>query len=106
MITAKKVKRKCNVRGCRHTDSYSISHYREGGNTVIICKDCLKDALAAIEGPEGTIPPKELGDVTEELGDIIDGEPVKQEDGLICPKCGREYKSEPAYKKHIEKCGG
>lgn len=23
---------------------------------------------------------------------------------LSCPKCGKEYKSEPALKKHIEKC--
>ena len=102
MITAKKVKRKCNVRGCRHTDSYSISHYREGGNTVIICKDCLKEALNAIEGPKD----KEL-EMPENVKPEIPADDQSTEmDGLICPKCGREYKSEPAYKKHIEKCGG
>lgn len=34
-------------------------------------------------------------------GEAVDAaEPEK----LICPKCGKEYKSEPALKKHIEKC--
>lgn len=101
MITAKKVKRKCNVRGCRHTDSYSISHYREGGNTVIICKDCLKYALAAIDKAQGAQPLKtEESETKEPQGMLADTEV------LVCQKCGREYKSEPAYKKHVIKCGG
>ncbi len=45
----KKVKRKCNVRGCRCTDSFAISLSREVGNTVIICKSCLGKALGAID---------------------------------------------------------
>ena len=34
-------------------------------------------------------------------GEAVDAaEPEK----LICPKCGKEYKSAPALQKHIEKC--
>lgn len=45
----KRVKRKCSVRGCKHTDCFAMSRTREVGNTVIICRDCLKDALDAID---------------------------------------------------------
>lgn len=34
-------------------------------------------------------------------GEAVDSaEPEK----LVCPKCGKEYKSAPALQKHIEKC--
>ena len=102
MITAKKVKRKCNVRGCRNTASYSISHYREGGNTVIICKDCLKEALNVIEGPKN----KELEMMENGNPEMPADDKASKPDGLICPKCGRVYKNGPAYKKHMEQCGG
>lgn len=45
----KRLKRKCSVRGCSNTDTYSISHSSEAGNTVIICKSCLGKALSAID---------------------------------------------------------
>ena len=45
----KKIKRKCNVRGCKNTETYAISRSREMGNSIIACKDCLMDALAQIE---------------------------------------------------------
>ena len=45
----KKIKRICGVRGCKNTDVFALSKTREMGNSVIICKDCLKDALASIE---------------------------------------------------------
>ena len=45
----KKIKRKCNVRGCKNTETYAISKSREMGNSIIACKDCLMDALAEIE---------------------------------------------------------
>ena len=41
----KQVKRKCGVRGCKNTDCFSISRTREMGNSVIICKSCLAEAL-------------------------------------------------------------
>ncbi len=46
---ARQVKRKCSVRGCKNAKCYAISQTREAGNTVIICKDCLSDALDSIE---------------------------------------------------------
>lgn len=41
------VKRKCSVRGCKNTDCFAISKNREIGNTVIMCKTCMEDALKA-----------------------------------------------------------
>ena len=46
---AKKLKRRCGVRGCKNTVSYNISRSRELGYSVIICEDCLKDAVEAIK---------------------------------------------------------
>lgn len=48
----KKLRRKCNVRGCKNTVSYATSKTREMGNSVIICTDCLKATLEAIEESE------------------------------------------------------
>ena len=45
----RQVKRKCSVRGCKNTECFAISKVREVGNTVIICKNCLSDALGAID---------------------------------------------------------
>ena len=38
---AKRLKRKCSVRGCKNTDTFAISRTRELGGSVIICKSCL-----------------------------------------------------------------
>ena len=46
----KKFKRKCDVRGCKNTaDVYLISKRREMGNTIAICKECLKEAQMSID---------------------------------------------------------
>ena len=45
----REVKRKCDVRGCNNINCYSISRTREFGNTVIICKSCLGQALGALD---------------------------------------------------------
>lgn len=39
---------RCDVKGCKNVDSYCISRSAELGG-VVICEDCLRDALAAIE---------------------------------------------------------
>ena len=53
----KKFKRKCSVRGCKNTANvYLVSKRREMGNTIGICTDCLKGAMASIENY--TEPPK------------------------------------------------
>lgn len=46
------VKRKCLVRGCNNIGSYNISRRREMGVGIMICKQCLSEALAAVIGAE------------------------------------------------------
>ncbi len=53
---ARKVKRICDVRGCRNTDCYAISKSREAGKSIIICKECFKGGLAAVEELEKNTP--------------------------------------------------
>lgn len=52
----KKLKRKCGVRGCKNTDTYAVSHTRESGNSIIICKECAKKIVEAIEKYEREQP--------------------------------------------------
>lgn len=54
----KKLKRICDVRGCRCTESYAISLSREVGNSVIICRSCAEKALEAMRNaPEKEAKP-------------------------------------------------
>ena len=46
-MVIKKVNRLCSVKGCKSTQSYAISRSNEYGG-VIICKECLNDALNAV----------------------------------------------------------
>lgn len=46
---AKKVKRKCGVRGCKNINCFHISLTREIGNSVIICKSCLEKGIKAVD---------------------------------------------------------
>ena len=45
----RQVKRKCSVRGCKNTECFAVSRTREVGNTIIVCKSCLEEALGAID---------------------------------------------------------
>ena len=66
----RRVKRKCSVRGCKGIDCFAISRTREIGNTVIICKECLNDALEATNrlAPDGkTNVPKTTGSAAPPL---------------------------------------
>ena len=49
MFYVKKIKRKCGVRGCKNTETYAISKSREAGNSIMVCRDCLVEALKTIE---------------------------------------------------------
>ena len=113
----RKVKRKCNVRGCRCTDSYAISLVREVGNSVIICKSCLAQGLAAIEAVEEPVLPKADAPVEEPVLPKADApveEPVlpkadapveettpPSDADFKCPHCGQICKSELGLQKHI-----
>jgi len=48
MITVRKVRRICDVKGCANKNCYSISQSAEAGYSVIICPDCLKTAYEQI----------------------------------------------------------
>jgi hypothetical protein len=46
----KKIKRICSVKGCKNTHNvFIISKRREVGGSVVICTDCLKEALKDTE---------------------------------------------------------
>ena len=85
----KKIKRICGVRGCKNTEVFAISKTKEMGNSVIICKDCLKDALASIENyvepvvvkkertslfyhPELEVTPSSVADIEPEPQEVIE----------------------------------
>ena len=44
----RKVKRKCGVRGCKSFEAFAISKTREPGMSIIICRECLKDANKSV----------------------------------------------------------
>ena len=48
-MNIRKLRRKCEVRKCTNKDTFAISRSKEAGNTIIVCRECLKEALAEIE---------------------------------------------------------
>lgn len=124
----RRVKRKCNVRACKCTNSFSISQTREAGNTVIICENCLRDALFAIgeidpraksniPKEDKTPPPalffntKALGITAESKADDAqinletdDNESSEDVTKFACPDCGKEFDSEKGLKTHMRHC--
>ena len=55
-MNVRKVKRICGMRGCRNTDSYAVSLTREGGNSIIICKECSKKVYEALKDEPDALP--------------------------------------------------
>lgn len=119
VMVVKKVRRRCGVRNCKHTECYAISKTREAGNSVIICKDCLEEALQRINGapaedkePRKTeIPPLFFNTQLQQQEESATKEAMKQEDGkkqpeemVICEKCNRTFASAAALKRH--RCRG
>lgn len=75
----KKIKRKCNVRGCKNTETYAISKSREMGNSIIACKECMLEALAEIElkyAPAEVV--EEAPAVDEAVDEAVAESPKKQ----------------------------
>lgn len=120
----RKVKRKCGVRGCKSIDSFAISETRESGNSVIICRNCLKNGLEAVEKsniPESAhkeatqIPPLFFNDeafdvnVPEENENEAFGVNVPEENeavGVKCPLCGKVFENEKGLAAHKRFCKG
>lgn len=48
-MNIKKLRRICDVRGCRNRETYSIVKKGGTGMSVIICEECLREAIAEIE---------------------------------------------------------
>lgn len=48
-MNVRKIKRKCGVRGCKNVESFVISKTREMGNSIIMCRDCMAEALKSTE---------------------------------------------------------
>lgn len=102
---AKKLKRKCMVRGCRCIDTYSISLTREHGGSVIICHSCLTSGIKA-----ATIADK------EPIKKVIIGKPPDLffsdinkpvvDEKFICQQCGKECASGIGLISHERSCKG
>ncbi|MBP3359932.1 MAG: hypothetical protein J6N52_03690 [Clostridia bacterium] len=105
-IRVKKVKRRCDVRRCNSREAYLVSRSVESGNSIIVCRDCLEDALAEIKKlekgtQENTVPEHE----TEETSETE----VKQETPGVkyaCDACGREFTTERGLEIHKRTCKG
>ena len=129
----RRVHRVCGVAGCMNLDSFYISKYRLVPGTVIMCKDCLKEALADIEKIEAeeakargedpnAIKPEEekTQDWTADPTEYDDSEVVAETEPEIiesveakpghakyaCPNCGREFKTSSSLKVHMESVHG
>lgn len=83
----KKLKRICDVKGCKNKNTYSIAKRLGTGMTVIICEECLKEALEEINKLKNLDADKEN----------------KPEEKYVCDKCGEEFKSISGLKSHIKK---
>ena len=77
-MRVKKIKRICGVRGCKNTHNvYALSQRTEMGNSVIMCEDCMKEALKTIaeynEPAKQTKP--ELEVTLSSVADVVEPEP-------------------------------
>lgn len=79
-LKAKRIRRACDVPGCRNTVSYSLSRFRTFGNCVILCEECINDALKLVN----------------EIKEDVHVELV----GYVCPVCGEKFTTESAWVKH------
>lgn len=121
-MNIRKVRRKCNVRGCKCIDSFVISRASEFGNTIIICKSCLKDALAATElvsdESKRYVEKKkregfpalffnsklERGDEPKMKRKATDEEEKESSKSFICDKCGKKFETLSGLKAHLRYC--
>lgn len=111
----RKINRICGVKKCANKQCYHISRSHEVGNSVIICEDCLREALAEIERiKQADMPKPEIDvhhdnraeiniitsdDVNPNIKPIIDTSAI----GFKCKKCGRTFATARGLKMH--KCG-
>ena len=77
-MVIKKFRRKCDVRGCKNTANvYILSKYKDIGNSIAICTDCLNKAKALIDEKENVT----LSSVTNpEPEEVIEDKPTEDID--------------------------
>ena len=80
-LKAKRIRRVCDVPGCRNTVSYSLSRFRTFGNCVILCEECLNDALKLVN----------------EIKEAVDIEPLH-----LCPICDEIFTTDSALTEHMD----
>jgi hypothetical protein len=97
-VRVKRLKRMCSVKGCNCTDTYAISKTSEFGG-VIICEECIRQALAAIDSG-GIYEPEKKGKPYMPLFHHPEYEAVREAlhpytGGMTyaCATCGKEFKS-------------
>lgn len=125
-MNVRKNKKKCMVRGCKSTDTYAVSQNREWGNSVCICRECLENALEAIENyipleksvVNHTPPPLFYHGNVKQASDIIEQDDADNREDLTdkplsnelktnvnvvhCVACGKEFKTAAALKRHMK----
>lgn len=45
-------------------------------------------------------------EVAEPIAEAVETEPEQEAEKFTCPKCGKEYKNETSFNKHVAKCEG
>ncbi len=66
-MKVKRLRRKCDVRGCKNLDTYTLTRVREFGHSVIMCESCLKDALKAVKEYPDTAVKREISETPPKL---------------------------------------
>ena len=83
----KKIRRKCGNRGCKNTENvYALSKTREMGNSVIICEECMRDALKTIDESKQPV-------IEEKTIEIVPEEPKIEEEPKATKPKAKQSKS-------------
>ena len=65
--------------------------------------EIVNDAVSVVAPVEDKAVVAE--EVAEPMQEPVDIEPEPEPATLTCPKCGKEYKNETSFNKHVAKCG-
>jgi hypothetical protein len=103
-MKVRRLKRMCAVKGCNCTDTFAITKTCEFGG-VIICEECLRDAVIAIESGGIYEPEKKTkSDVPLFHHPSEDDLPLPYTAGITysCAECGKNFKNAFALRSHMK----
>lgn len=120
-MNAYRVRRKCEIRGCKNTtDVFSFTKTKEHGNSVIVCMECAKRMAIAVEKIKPVVkePYKaptplffneaanlEKVELTnDEKAFNAFGEPINAEGKFVCEHCGQKFTVKVALAGHQRGC--